>query len=91
MAAFPAQVLASLPAATRSRGIQRLVLLTTRSADWFEQRDFMPAGVAHESTLLPEARRQNIDPARGSKLYVKNIVELTDAAQAVPVGKRIGF
>ena len=67
------------------------MLLTTRSADWFEQRDFMPAGVAHESTLLPEARRQNIDPARGSKLYVKNIVELTDAAQAVPVGKRIGF
>ncbi len=24
----------------RARGIQRLVLLTTRTADWFEQRDF---------------------------------------------------
>lgn len=24
----------------RQRGIQRLVLLTTRTADWFEQRDF---------------------------------------------------
>lgn len=24
----------------RARGVRRLVLLTTRTADWFEQRDF---------------------------------------------------
>ncbi len=28
----------------RRRGVQRLVLLTTRTADWFEQRDFKYIG-----------------------------------------------
>ena len=41
-------------------GIQRVVLLTTRTADWFEQRGFKPAGAAHESPLLPESRRKQV-------------------------------
>lgn len=53
------------------QGIQRLVLLTTRTADWFEQRGFKAAGVAHESELLPAARRARIDPSRGSMLFSK--------------------
>lgn len=75
----------------RTRGIQRLVLLTTRTADWFMQRDFTPAGVAHDSSILPETRRALIDPARNSHLYCKEIVALDDTVQAAPAGKRIGF
>ena len=37
-------------------GIERLVLLTTRTADWFEQRSFVYDTYAHASALLPEAR-----------------------------------
>lgn len=75
----------------RTRGMQRLVLLTTRTADWFIQRDFKPAGCAHESSLLPESRRLLIDPARNSQLYYKEIIALKDTVQAAPAGKRIGF
>lgn len=65
------------------------VLLTTRTADFFEQRDFLHAGVAHESDLIPESRRALIDPARNSKLYVKALYDLDDAAPRA--GKRLGF
>jgi hypothetical protein len=70
--AFP-----SMPAEAdaRSKGVQRLVLLTTRTADWFEQRGFRAAGPAHTSALLPEARRAKVDPARNSQLYAKNLME----------------
>lgn len=73
----------------RNLGVNRLVLLTTRTADWFEQRDFMYSGPAYMSFLLPEARRKKINPARNSQLYVKNL-EASDAALPV-AGKRIGF
>lgn len=62
-----------LEADAAQQGIQRLVLLTTRTADWFEQRGFKPAGVAHLSTLLPEARRARIDPLRNSQLFSKRL------------------
>ena len=52
-------------------GIDRLVLLTTRTADWFQQRGFEPAGVAHSSNLLPASRRKVIDSSRNSQLYFK--------------------
>ncbi|KAK9916644.1 hypothetical protein WJX75_005288 [Coccomyxa subellipsoidea] len=73
----------------RDKGIRRLVLLTTRTADFFEQRDFLHAGVAHESNLLPESRRAVVDPARNSKLYIKALFDLDDTAPRA--GKRIGF
>lgn len=53
------------------QGIQRLVLLTTRTADWFEQRGFRHAGAAHLSALLPDSRRQRVDPSRNSQLFSK--------------------
>ncbi len=65
------------------------VLLTTRTADFFEQRDFLHAGVAHESDLIPESRRAAVDPTRNSKLYIKALFDLDD--KAPPAGKRIGF
>ncbi|PNG66840.1 Amino-acid acetyltransferase, partial [Tetrabaena socialis] len=69
-------------------GIQRLVLLTTRTADWFEQRDFRWQGAAYASELLPIGRRSRINPARNSQLYVKNLVAPADD---LAPGKRIGF
>ena len=45
--------------ASRS-GLDRVVLLTTRTADWFEQRGFQAAGNAHSSFLLPETRRVKV-------------------------------
>jgi amino-acid N-acetyltransferase len=65
------------------------VLLTTRTADFFEQRDFTYAGAAHESKLLPEARHAVVDPARNSKLYVKALYDLDETTPRA--GKRIGF
>ena len=73
----------------RSQGVRRLVLLTTRTADWFEQRDFVYSGQAFSSLLIPEARRAKINPARNSQLYVKELQE-TNGALPKP-GKRIGF
>jgi len=57
----------------RSKGIQRLVLLTTRTADWFEQRGFRSAGPAHLSDLLPETRRSKVVASRNSLLYSKDL------------------
>lgn len=56
-----------------SSGIDVLILLTTRTADWFQQRGFSAAGPAHSSIIVPQSRREEIDPSRNSKLYVKII------------------
>lgn len=74
----------------RERGIDRLLLLTTVTADWFVQRDFSPAGLAAECRLLPPERRARVDASRGSKIFVKSIVPL-EGSRAAPAGKRIGF
>ena len=75
--------------AARDKGYDRVLLLTTRTADWFVQRAFSPAGPAAASALLPAARRAGVDPARGAKLFVKAIVKDLGPA-AAPPGKRIG-
>jgi amino-acid N-acetyltransferase len=74
----------------RNRGIDRLVLLTTRTADWFMQRDFKLAGPAWSSELLPPSRRAQVNPARNSQLYYKNLDPLSDEERTEP-GTRIGF
>ena len=50
-------------------GTQRLLLLTTRTADWFEQRGFQPAGAAHLSDLLPTSRRIKVCPSSSASLH----------------------
>ena len=70
--------------------MDRLVLLTTRTADWFMQRDFRLAGPAWSSELLPSDRRGRINPARNSQLYVKELEPLGDRERVEP-GARIGF
>eukprot|EP00775_Hariotina_reticulata_P009748 gene9748-9906_t len=67
----------------RRKGMDRLVLLTTRTADWFMQRDFKLAGAAWCSDLVPSQRRN-------SQLYVKELQPLTEGESQEP-GSRIGF
>lgn len=74
----------------RNRGMDRLVLLTTRTADWFMQRDFKLAGPAWSSELLPPSRRAAVNPARNSQLYYKDLAPLSDEERTEP-GTRIGF
>ena len=57
----------------RAEGAQRLFLLTTRAADWFQQRGFVAAGRAAGSPQLPPGR--SVDPARNSLLFVKSLEE----------------
>lgn len=75
----------------RQKGIQRIVLLTTRTADWFLQRDFKHAGPAFASPYLPEDRKARIDASRNSQLYVKDLECGDGELHKVEPGKRIGF
>ncbi|GBG87331.1 hypothetical protein CBR_g45391 [Chara braunii] len=52
-------------------GLERLFLLTTRTADWFVQRGFLPA----DSCVIPEERRAKINLQRNSKYFLKNLKE----------------
>ncbi|KAL3688994.1 hypothetical protein R1sor_015303 [Riccia sorocarpa] len=52
-------------------GLDKLFLLTTRTADWFVHRGFSECTV--ES--LPEERRKRINFARGAKYYVKHLTK----------------
>lgn len=53
--------------------VRDLVIMTTRTADWFIHRGFVSQGPAHASSKLPQTRRQSIDPNRNSQLYVKTL------------------
>lgn len=44
-------------------------ILTTRTADWFEMQGFVPDDIS----TLPTKRREQWSPARGSKLFRKNL------------------
>ena len=48
-----------------------MVLMTTRTADWFMQRGFKGDGAAFKSDVLPSARREEVDRRRNSQLYFK--------------------
>ncbi|RCV44180.1 hypothetical protein SETIT_9G353500v2 [Setaria italica] len=52
-----------------SLGLEKLFLLTTRTADWFVRRGFKECSI--ES--LPAVRRKRIDLSRGSKYYMKRL------------------
>lgn len=72
----------------RCRGFDGIALLTTRTADWFQAREFVASGPAHTSRTLPASRRRRIDPARNSQLYVKR---LEAALPGMLPGSRIGY
>ncbi|RLN17197.1 putative amino-acid acetyltransferase NAGS1, chloroplastic isoform X1 [Panicum miliaceum] len=52
-----------------SLGLEKLFLLTTRTADWFVRRGFKECSI--ES--LPAVRRKRIDLSRGAKYYMKRL------------------
>ena len=74
----------------RAQGISRLFLLTTRTADWFEQRGFRPAGRAFGNPLLPSGKK--VDAARNSKLYIKLLDDSDKTPGSRPaIGAHISF
>ncbi|KAH7665408.1 amino-acid N-acetyltransferase protein [Dioscorea alata] len=52
-----------------SLGLEKLFLLTTRTADWFVRRGFRECSIEH----IPKERRDRINFSRGSKYYVKEL------------------
>ncbi|KAK3270135.1 hypothetical protein CYMTET_21458 [Cymbomonas tetramitiformis] len=65
------RLLTSLEQAAREwhPGTRTLFLLTTRTADWFEQRGFIP------TTLMELPEGKSVDPTRNSKMFVKQLTE----------------
>lgn len=53
----------------KSFNAQSVFILTTRTADWFESQGFIP----DEISTLPEKRRKQWSPDRGSKLFRKTL------------------
>jgi amino-acid N-acetyltransferase len=54
---------------SRQLGIQRLFVLTTRTAHWFRERGFKPGDLAS----LPVKRRQLYNYQRNAKVFIKDI------------------
>ncbi|KAK3224510.1 hypothetical protein Dsin_011535 [Dipteronia sinensis] len=53
-----------------SIGLERLFLLTTRTADWFKSRGFMECSIE----MIPDERRKRINLSRNSKYYMKKLL-----------------
>ena len=53
----------------RDQGLARIFVLTTQTAHWFIERGFVPA----KKSDLPPLKRAKVDPARGSKVFIKTL------------------
>ena len=73
----------------RAMDIRTLLLLTTRTGDWFKAREFEERGPAYQNAIIPAHRRGAIDPKRKSILFVKELEPRTSRLE--PPGSRIGF
>ncbi len=62
-------LLQHLEQGARAAGLQGLFVLTTRTAHWFRERGFQPAGVDR----LPARRRDLYNWQRGSKVFLKTL------------------
>ena len=72
----------------RGLGLETLVLLTTRTGDWFSARGFESRGTAYLTRgILPEHRLREVDPRRESMLFVKEL----EQGVVGPPGSRIGY
>lgn len=63
-------LLESLERKARERGFGRVFVLTTRTAQWFQERGYGPARVAD----LPAAKRDGYDRKRRSRVLVKRLL-----------------
>jgi amino-acid N-acetyltransferase len=64
-----AALLSVTEAEARSAGLQRLFVLTTHTAHWFQERGFLPADIKE----LPVARQTLYNYQRNSKIFVKHL------------------
>jgi amino-acid N-acetyltransferase len=62
-------LLSYLERRAREQGLERLFVLTTRTAHWFRERGFEPGRLAD----LPPARRTAYDKRRASKILIKPV------------------
>ncbi|KAB7623011.1 amino-acid N-acetyltransferase [Alkalilimnicola sp. S0819] len=53
----------------REAGLRRLLVLTTRTAHWFQERGFEPAGLDD----VPQGRRARYDAGRNARLFIKTL------------------
>jgi amino-acid N-acetyltransferase len=60
-------LLAHMESTARAQGLQRLFVLTTRTAHWFRERGFQPAAIGD----LPTRKRDLYNWRRNSKAFVK--------------------
>lgn len=65
------QLLQYLESRAKSAGVEKLFLLTTRTADWFVERGFIHAGAAIDSPLLPPGKQAQ--EGRNSQLYIRTL------------------
>jgi amino-acid N-acetyltransferase len=63
------QLLKAIEARAKVLGIRQLFVLTTRTAHWFIERGFVPAGIDQ----LPAEKRLVYNYHRNSKVFIKNI------------------
>ncbi len=69
------RLLTAMEGLARERGIRRVFVLTTRTAQWFQERGYTPGQVED----LPETRRRDYNRARNSRVYTRSL-----GADAVP-------
>lgn len=68
------ELLERIEARARALGLERLFVLTTRTAHWFQERGFEPSSLAR----LPEARASLYNYQRNSKIFEKALAEAND-------------
>lgn len=61
------RLLSTLETEAKNQGVKQLFVLTTRTAQWFEERGFKPASV----DALPQEKQQLYNFQRNSKVFVK--------------------
>lgn len=63
------QLLVALEAKAREQGVENLFILTTQTAQWFEERGFVAIGIED----LPVAKQQAYNYQRNSRPYLKKL------------------
>ena len=63
------RLLSTLETECRNQGVKQLFVLTTRTAQWFEERGFKPASI----DALPLEKQQLYNYQRNSKVFIKTL------------------
>lgn len=63
------RLLAALERSARQQGLQCVFVLTTRTAHWFQEHGFVPAGLEQ----LPLKKQQLYNYQRGSRVFMKSL------------------